>query len=1009
MIPPPPTPGGLAVGAMKKTGRYIIPSRLGEAYIAITTKDETEKGYNAAKQKAASFVRDITTGIAQGVGQALARGIGTLVRGAVDEIGKSVQAASDLSESINKLEVAFGSAGQGILEWSKDSATALGQSQQQALEAASSFGLLFRQIGVGQDEAAGMSEKMVQLAADLASINNIPVADALTKLQSGLIGEVRPLREVGVLLNDNVVSQKAVALGLATSTQNVDDQSKVLARYNLILQQTTLQQGDFARTSTEVANQQRIFTANLDNLRATFGQAFTPIYGAILQGLNALIGQIAPYGEGIVQSLATGMTQGLIYVIQVMGQIRQIFTYWLQAHSPPRLLPDLAKWGTAAINAYLEGWSNADFGILSGIGSSIESILRSFVGSGKLGETDLVSTILGSESAIVAAINEWHRLGSVSAGSLDAIRRAAGPAGDAIADLVQSYFELQGATRKAADAQRELDDVTRAYDARLKPLNDKLDANQARQQKIRDDQRLFELGQTINDPTQSVSERRLARLEQEEILLRQQQTAVEKERDTAVDSAQKKLDAATAEQKAKEEIYNQQQASLDQQVKVNNLLGEEAALRQRLADEALAKQKQALAELEAEQRKAAAADKERMAELERIYQAQLQYNLQIADTPGKIALLRLELGRYKDGSAEYYGILTQIAGLEQQLAKERDKAGGAGGLLPDILPPVGSLDVPSWANDLAGEIKKAMDEAFGTGTDKDALSLSDRLRGASDGAPEMSKDLKDFADALRTFGQAIIAVTPPLKELLLLFDPAAPKKNQDEISTNTNSWLTGMTAELKFWASLFKGDWNGAWDNFKLYAATTQTNSGANLVLWLGEMLGNITTFLTTFQTNWVAGWTTAGTTVTTWLGDTLKTISEFSLGPAAESLLYSFFTGLSTYWNETIAPWWVEKTKWIADLLPGSEPKNPQSPLRGLAGRGEALMGNLQRGMEAGAAGMQTQFNASLGGLAGSTTNTTANHLGPIQIVFQGPVTDAGARSAARVLDDELRRRGFK
>lgn len=223
-------------------------------------------------------------------GGGLALGAGLLTRELVSQGAQAVQAASDLTESINKAGVAFGQSQRQILAWSETSSTALGQSQQQALEAASSFGLLFSQMGVTSAKSAEMSQRLVELAADIASINNIRPEDALEKLRAGLVGEVRPLRDVGILLNDEVVTQKAVALGFAQTTNAVTDQQKVMARYALILEQTSLTQGDFARTSGELANQQRILAARWTDLRAAMGQELKPSVATAISALNELIG-----------------------------------------------------------------------------------------------------------------------------------------------------------------------------------------------------------------------------------------------------------------------------------------------------------------------------------------------------------------------------------------------------------------------------------------------------------------------------------------------------------------------------------------------------------------------------------------------------------------------------------------------------------------------------------------------------------------------------------------------
>ena len=108
-----------------------------------------------------------------------------------------------------------------------------------------------------------MSQGLVQLAADLASFNNIGVDEALLKLQSGLVGETEPLRALGVNLNAAAVQAEALKMGLAANVETLTAADMAQARYALILQQTTTAQGDLARTSDGWANQNRILQATL--------------------------------------------------------------------------------------------------------------------------------------------------------------------------------------------------------------------------------------------------------------------------------------------------------------------------------------------------------------------------------------------------------------------------------------------------------------------------------------------------------------------------------------------------------------------------------------------------------------------------------------------------------------------------------------------------------------------------------------------------------------------------
>lgn len=280
----------------------------------------------AAKQQAmrrgvATFAGAAFGGPVGGIAGALAGGSAALPLAAglataatARYLGEATRAASNVTEAINKTNVAFDHNARTILDWSKNSAQAFGQSRAQALEAASTFGLLFRTAEIDSGKAAVMSKRLVELAADIASINNISLDEALGKLSSGLVGEIRPLREVGVLLNDEVVTQKAVEMGLARTTNAVTDQQKVLARYELILDQTKLTQGDFARTVTDLANAQRVAQAASEDLRAEIGELVKPAATAAINAwAKALIGAADAVRDlrGATGSADSGLPHGL--------------------------------------------------------------------------------------------------------------------------------------------------------------------------------------------------------------------------------------------------------------------------------------------------------------------------------------------------------------------------------------------------------------------------------------------------------------------------------------------------------------------------------------------------------------------------------------------------------------------------------------------------------------------------------------------------------------------------
>lgn len=263
--------------------------QLGSAYgkVQIDSSGVTS-GVNSAigSLNKLSSIATSVGGAMQNVGNAMTIGL-TLPILAMG--GASIKAASDLSESMNKVQVVFGNASDSILAWSEDSATAFGQSKQQALEAAGTFGNLFTTMGVTGTEAANMSMNLVQLASDLASFNNISPDEALLKLRAGLVGETEPLRTLGVNLTANAVKAKAMQMGLADANGELSQAALLQARYALILEQTSTAQGDFARTSEGMANQSRIAKAEFQNLLAELGDNILPVALKVVQGLNKIL------------------------------------------------------------------------------------------------------------------------------------------------------------------------------------------------------------------------------------------------------------------------------------------------------------------------------------------------------------------------------------------------------------------------------------------------------------------------------------------------------------------------------------------------------------------------------------------------------------------------------------------------------------------------------------------------------------------------------------------------
>lgn len=272
----------------------------------ITDAGGFNKGLGEAEKSLGSFTGGIQKNLksigtlALGAGGLIAAGLG----GALVTLGpQAINAASDFQESLSKVQVVFGDSGAAVEDFSRTTAASMGIAQRDALAAAGTFGNLFRTMDIGEGASAQMSMDLVGLSADLASFNNLDPTEVLDKLRSGLVGETEPLRSLGINLTDAAVRTKAMELGLASSTKEVSQAAMTQARFALIMDQSALAQGDFARTSDGLANQQRILGATWQDILQKVGQVGLPLLNGALGGfLTLLQGSIIPAIDRVVQA-----------------------------------------------------------------------------------------------------------------------------------------------------------------------------------------------------------------------------------------------------------------------------------------------------------------------------------------------------------------------------------------------------------------------------------------------------------------------------------------------------------------------------------------------------------------------------------------------------------------------------------------------------------------------------------------------------------------------------------
>ena len=214
------------------------------------------------------------------------------------KIGKqAVDSASHLNESISKTGVVFEESAKQILAWSKTTADSMGQSQTQSLDAASTFGMFAQAAGLAGDSTAGFSMQMTALASDFASMFDSSPEEAINAISSAFRGQMKPISKYNLFLNDAALRNQALAMGIYDGNGSLTAQQKILAVYELLLKGSTKAQGDFLRTSDQLANSTRQVTANFENAKAELGMKLLPV---VLTFARLLLDKVIPAIEAWV-------------------------------------------------------------------------------------------------------------------------------------------------------------------------------------------------------------------------------------------------------------------------------------------------------------------------------------------------------------------------------------------------------------------------------------------------------------------------------------------------------------------------------------------------------------------------------------------------------------------------------------------------------------------------------------------------------------------------------------
>lgn len=222
--------------------------------------------------------------------------LGNVIGGFVNEMNSYI-------ENMNLFAISMGENAEEAMKFAKSFSEVLGVDISKVMQYMGDFNALGKSFGLASDKAYIMSKNLTQLAYDISSFRNISVDDAMQKIRSGFVGEIEPMRAIGVALDQASLQETAYALGINKRVNEMTRAQKTELLYYQMMKKTTYMQGDMARTLQQPANALRVLQAQFTQLARAIGSIFIPILMAIIPYVKVVINWLIALANTIASFL----------------------------------------------------------------------------------------------------------------------------------------------------------------------------------------------------------------------------------------------------------------------------------------------------------------------------------------------------------------------------------------------------------------------------------------------------------------------------------------------------------------------------------------------------------------------------------------------------------------------------------------------------------------------------------------------------------------------------------
>lgn len=243
-------------------------------------------------------------------------------------VKESLNASVALQAVENRAKAIFGDSFPKITAATQRMAEQFKRSTSDLLDFATGFAELLDSAGASSAQVNKYSIELTKLAVAIGKARpELSDADVYSRIQAGILGNVRGLRELGIVMNNKALQDFADHKNIRLKIQDMTDEQLIVLRSQFLLEQTTKLQDAAARSAGQLGDTTKTVAAAWKDLEEGFGTDISPMINkwisVLLQGLkaaydgiqrvsaqwlslNQAIGRASGVGGGVAKDSLTG-------------------------------------------------------------------------------------------------------------------------------------------------------------------------------------------------------------------------------------------------------------------------------------------------------------------------------------------------------------------------------------------------------------------------------------------------------------------------------------------------------------------------------------------------------------------------------------------------------------------------------------------------------------------------------------------------------------------------------